>query len=70
MIDQYRKMCIFCCCCFIFLDVDECILVLYECQVIVDCVNIYGLYNCVCDLGYIGDGCNCRVRFLRVIVCC
>lgn len=41
------------------LDIDECIIGNYDCYVNVICINIIGLYNCICKEGFIGDGCLC-----------
>lgn len=35
-----------------FLDVDECFIGKYGCDVYVDCKNIEGFYECICKFGY------------------
>lgn len=41
----------------LFLDIDECLI--NFCDVKVECLNMNGLYECFCVLGFIGDGIIC-----------
>ena len=41
-------------------DIDECEAGTDMChQSRADCTNTIGSYNCICKVGYIGDGINC-----------
>lgn len=42
-----------------FLDLNECLSELLLCDINVECFNIVGLFLCVCNEGYIGDGKIC-----------
>ena len=44
----------------IFLDVDECSLSLHNCHKNSNCTNINGLFLCICDTGYTGNGTVCE----------
>lgn len=45
---------------FVFVDVDECNVFIFVCNVNVDCKNILGLYSCLCKVGFLGDGKICK----------
>lgn len=49
---------IFVCFC-IILDINECMDDVYNCYLDGFCININGLFYCICYVGYIGDGVNC-----------
>ena len=54
------------CLCYSFFptqDVDECMLDMDECDELAACINTIGSYNCVCEVGYTGDGYNCTGYF-------
>lgn len=61
-----------CCLVFIYLiiDVDECVVGVFDCGVNVDCVNSEGFYNCICKFGFIGNEIFCLGKYIgyRVIV--
>lgn len=42
-----------------FLDLNECLSELLVCDINVECFNIVGLFLCVCNEGYNGDGKIC-----------
>lgn len=60
-----------------FLDIDECVEELYDCYVIFYCVNVVGLYDCLCNqLGYSYNGimcvgilCYCVLFFYLIFEC-
>lgn len=60
-------ICVFCeirnficlCLCFYFLDINECDEGGNDCYENVNCINILGFFNCICKVGYIGDGFKC-----------
>lgn len=45
--------------CCLILDIDECFFSFYDCYVDGYCNNIEGLYYCICDNGYMGNGVLC-----------
>ena len=47
-------------------DVDECTTAKHRCDDNADCVNTHGSYNCICKLGYTGDGFNCRGEIIQI----
>ena len=48
----------FTCCCFFYLDIDECT-ESNTCHSNATCNNTIGSFICACDRGYNGDGVNC-----------
>ena len=45
-------------------DDDECALDLHHCDPVnADCKNTNGSYECVCKIGFEGDGFDCHVSF-------
>lgn len=42
-----------------FVDVNECKIGEFVCDVNAECLNTLGSYICVCISGYFGDGGNC-----------
>lgn len=44
---------------YFFLDIDECLFDLNNCDVNVNCINKVGNFICICKLGYSGDGYFC-----------
>ena len=46
---------------FIFnVDINECALSLDDCHQFATCTNTVGSFECRCNIGYEGDGVNCR----------
>lgn len=52
MVDVFLKKCI-------FLDIDECEIVMYNCSWGVLCNNRNGFFYCICFFGFFGDGFCC-----------
>lgn len=48
-------------CLICYLDIDECIEGFYGCYSNGICENIVGLYNCICKIGFFGDGFSCEL---------
>ena len=46
-----------------FLDIDECVLNIDECDANAVCVNDRGSYSCNCAVGFSGNGFNCSGIF-------
>ena len=47
--------------CFLFAlkDIDECAMNTHTCDTMATCMNTMGSYECMCDMGYEGDGFMC-----------
>ena len=62
-------LCVFCCCCGIISDVNEC-LEENPCSSYAECVNFQGSVKCKCFEGYQGDGISCEGFniFLKMIL--
>ena len=45
-------------------DIDECTRDDHECHQDAECINTVGSYNCSCNLGFEGDGNNCKRELL------
>lgn len=39
---------------------DECFIGIYNCYFDVNCMNMKGLFYCICLMGYFGDGVLCE----------
>lgn len=42
-----------------FIDIDECMINIYDCYLLVICINIECFFICICNEGYMGDGRLC-----------
>ena len=51
--------------CSIYLDIDECSNGIHDCNENATCMNTAGHFNCICNVGYSGDGHVCSG-----IICC
>ena len=40
-------------------DIDECDTGMNDCDVNASCTNTIGSFDCMCNIGYSGDGFNC-----------
>ena len=47
-----------------FTDIDECSNGDDKCHPEADCANTLGSYNCSCDLGFEGDGFDCKRKYI------
>lgn len=45
--------------CDCILDNNECLIGIYNCYDVVECMNINGLFYCNCIVGFIGNGIFC-----------
>ena len=45
---------------FFFADINECEAGKHNCHANADCTNTKGSFECTCNLGYSGDGVNCK----------
>ena len=66
---QYMFIGVFC---FLFvissyLDVDECGLGAHNCHSDATCINTYGSYTCQCNIGFRGNGQQCRGKHLHTV---
>ncbi len=52
----------------IFSDIDECSMDSHTCDLYATCMNTMGSYECMCNMGYEGDGFICSGRILRQVV--
>lgn len=43
-----------------YVDIDECIVGIYNCGENFNCINDIGLYYCDCKIGFFGDGEICE----------
>lgn len=50
---------------YIFEDIDECV-TLNLCYVNVNCQNQLGIFECICKVGYKGDGYNCICKDIYI----
>ena len=46
---------------FFILDEYECGSARHQCDLHADCLNTYGSYRCLCQIGYEGDGFTCNL---------
>ena len=47
------------CCVIISADIDECERGLDDCYKYATCINTIGSYECICNVGFTGDGRDC-----------
>ena len=50
-------------------DINECTQNLDDCHQFATCTNTVGSFECRCNVGYEGDGVNCRGIFILYILC-
>ena len=50
---------------FVFLDINECALNTDNCHNFANCSNTVGSFQCRCNIGYEGDGVNCRGKLVK-----
>ena len=61
--EQVKKIhCFFC-----FTDIDECSNGDDKCHPEADCANTLGSYNCSCNLGFEGDGFDCKRKYILML---
>ena len=58
-------------CCFLHVDINECLDPVGPCHVNADCIDTDGSFDCVCQAGYTGDGViSCASEYMKTAARC